>query len=84
MAHRYGLPIRVQLDHDGVPIAFTWRGLTHDGTVISTWHLSDRWWDRERQSDRIYYRLLAPDHQVFEIYRDRTSAGLWILDRVLD
>jgi hypothetical protein len=56
------------------------------------WHLRDRWWvppteaDRTGKgfSDRHYYRLLTADHQVFEIYRELTSAGLWVLDIVQD
>jgi hypothetical protein len=35
-------------------------------------------------SDREYYRLLTADQQVFAVYRDTTSAGLWVLDTVLD
>jgi len=40
--------------------------------------------DRERHSDRVHFRLLTADHQVFEIYRELTSAGLWVLDVVQD
>jgi hypothetical protein len=42
------------------------------------------WVPTLRQSDRWYYRLLTPDNQVFEVYRDATSAGLWVLDVVQD
>jgi len=48
--------------------------------VIGRWHLQDRWWDHERESDRTYYRLLTADHMVFEIYQEKTSKGLWVLD----
>ncbi len=84
MARRISIPIRVKTDAAGLPVRFTWRGVTYHVTVIGQWHLRDRWWDHERQSDRRYYRLLTADHQIFEIYRERTSKGLWVLDVVQD
>jgi hypothetical protein len=38
----------------------------------------------EKHSNRLYYRVQAPDLQMFELYRDTVSAGLWVLDKVLD
>jgi hypothetical protein len=61
-------------------VAFTWRDHTYHVTVIGHWHLRDRWWDVDKQSDRLYYRVQAPDLQAFELYRDTVSAGLWVLD----
>ncbi len=84
MGRQYGLPIRVETAADGLPIAFAWRGRTYRVTVIGHWHLADRRWDRERWSDRQYYRLITADHQVFEVYRELTSKGLWVLDVVQD
>ncbi len=84
MGHRYGIPIRVEIDGDGLPTTFTWRGLLYQVKVIGKWHLRDRWWDYEEHSDRWYYRVITADLQVFEIYRDSTSRGLWVLDKVLD
>ncbi len=85
MSRRISLPIKVKTDAAGLPVRFTWRGTTYRVTVIGQWHLADRWWEpHERQSDRWYYRLLTTDHQVFEIYRDTTSKGLWVLDVVQD
>lgn len=94
MAHRYGLPIRVRRDKDGAPRSFLWRGETyHVREVLSTWHLMDRWWispvsvalghEPRGHSDRTYYRLLLPDHQVFELYHDAAN-NLWILDVIQD
>lgn len=84
MSRRIGLPVPVDLDAGGLPCRFEWRGHVYRVRVISVWRLQDRWWDRERHSDRTYFRLLAADHQVFEVYREHTSAGLWILDRIQD
>jgi len=82
MSRRIGLPVRVETNAAGEPVHFTWRGRVYAGEVIGRWHLSDRWWDRERrrQADRLYYRLLTADHQMVELYRESTSAGLWVLD----
>ncbi len=53
--------------------------------VIGRWHLRDRWWQPwETQSDRRYYRLVTADHEVFEVYRELTSKGLWVLNVVHD
>jgi hypothetical protein len=92
MSRRISIPIRVETDESGKPAAFTWRGVRRRVEVIGYWHLRDRWWVSPAEadstgkgvSDRHYYRLLTADHQVFEIYRELTSAGLWILDVVQD
>jgi hypothetical protein len=84
MGRQYRIPITVMTDERGLPTSFTWRGVTRQVSVIGIWHLRDRWWEREAKSDRHYYRVQTPDLQVFEIYRDITSKGLWVLDRVLD
>ncbi len=84
MGRRIGLPVKVKTDAAGLSVRFTWRGHTYTVEVIGRWHLSDRWWDRERQSDRRYYRVTTADFQVFELYRETTSAGLWVLDIVQD
>jgi hypothetical protein len=92
MGRRIGLPITVELDAAGLPVAFTWRDHTYHVQVIAQWHLQDRWWMTPAEadmtgkgaSDRAYYRVQAPDLQAFELYHDTTSAGLWVLDKVLD
>jgi hypothetical protein len=90
MSRRIGMPVKVKKDPTtGRPVAFTWRDHTYRVTVIDHWHLQDRWWvapaEADRTggtgaSDRLYYRLLMADHQVFEVYEELTSKGLWILD----
>lgn len=85
MSRFIGLPVKgVKKDAQGHPVAFTWRGVTYRGKVISTWRLSDRWWEREAHSDRTYYRLMTADFQVFDIYSENTSRGLWILSHIHD
>jgi len=78
MTHAYHQPISVTLT-DGAPATpatpatICWRGIAyHVLEVFETWHLMDRWWERERErpegpgapgsstqgpSDRTYYRL---------------------------
>jgi hypothetical protein len=85
MSRFIGLPVKgVKKDASGAPIAFTWRGVTYRGKIISSWRLSDRWWERETHSDRTYYRLMTADFQVFDIYRENTSRGLWVLSHIYD
>lgn len=42
-------------------------------TVIGRWHLQVRWWDRERQSGRQYYRVQCADLQTFDLYHELTT-----------
>jgi len=92
MSRRISLPVQVEIDATGQPAAFTWRGVRCRVQVIGHWHLQDRWWVSPTEadstgkgaSDRHYYRLLTADHEVFEVYRELTSAGLWVLDLVQD
>ena len=72
MSRFIGLPVKgVKKNAKGEPVAFIWRGMTYRGQVISTWRLSDRWWEREAHSDRTYYRLTAITVQC-----SRTPLGL--------
>jgi len=80
MSRRIGLPVRVEVNAAGEPVSFTWRGRAYAVEVIGCRHPRDRRCDPERHSDRKYYRLLTPDHEVFEVYREHTSAGPWVLD----
>jgi Family of unknown function (DUF6504) len=82
MSRRYGEPIAVTLRGEQ-PIGFTWRGRQYQVQVIGFWRLATRWWDAEHAADRDYYRLMAPDFGVYEVYQERTS-GAWVLDRYLD
>ncbi len=84
MSRRIGLPVKVKVNAASEPVAFTWRGHTYHVEVIGRWHLRDRWWDHERESDRMYYRLMTADFEVFDLYQEKTSKGLWVLDRIQD
>src|SRR5690242_451214 len=77
MAHRYGERIGIKLVRRQ-PVGFTWRGCHYTVTVIGVWHLMARWWEPSAASDRIYYRLQTPDHQIFEIYHDAIPDA-WVL-----
>jgi hypothetical protein len=80
VSRRISLPVPVETDAAGEPVAFTWRGVRRRVEVIGRWHLRDRWW----VSSAHYYRLMTKDFQVFDVYRELTSAGLWVLDIVHD
>jgi hypothetical protein len=94
MAHRYGLPIRVEIDGTGQPTSFVWRGETWHCEVIGSWHLMDRWWvspvhatfdgGERGPSNRWYYRVQTPDSEVADLYRNSAAGDVWVLDRVHD
>jgi hypothetical protein len=84
MAHQYRQLVRIELDATSTPAVIEWRGARYVvAEVLSRWHLMDRWWDPERASDRHYWRLRTPDHQIFEVYFDLVPR-VWMLDRVQD
>jgi hypothetical protein len=88
VAHRYGEVIRVEITEsapgEGYLYAFTWRGMRYPVVdIVGNWHLQDKWWERERQSDRHYWRVQTPDFGVYELYHDAVS-GVWVLDVVQD
>lgn len=93
MSHAYRQLITVEATpqpyRDALPTAFTWRGERYEiSHVNEPWHLQDYWWDKDLESDRWYYRVVAkvPGHRwdiIADIYHDRAK-GVWILERVLD
>jgi Family of unknown function (DUF6504) len=79
MMRRYREPITVRLVH-GQPVAFTWRHRIYGVRVLGRWRLLLFWWDPQRASHRVYYRVQTRrTQQVFELYRDATS-GAWVLE----
>jgi len=96
---RIDMPVPVEAAPDGTPKAFTWRRVRYRVLHLNEpWHLSDRWWvtaaeaDRtggQGYSDRYYYRVCARATGSSvdlwcDMYQDRASPGLWVLERVLD
>jgi hypothetical protein len=77
-------PVKVWTDAKGQPKRFVWRDVTYSGRVLSVGKLSDRWWDPDRYSDRTYYRLETPKHQIFALYSYAAKDGLWILAYIQD
>jgi hypothetical protein len=69
---------------EGYLHAFTWRGVRYPvADLLGSWHLQDKWWEREGHSDRRYWRVQTPDFGVYELYHDAVS-GAWVLDVVQD
>lgn len=69
------------------PVRFIWRDLTCSGRIVNGWRLQGRWWDAERCAGRVSYRygrLIANNHQVFDLFRDDAKDRLWILHRIHD
>jgi hypothetical protein len=79
---RIGAPVAVTVSRHR-PVAFQRRGQRYRISVLGTWHLMDRWWDAQRHANRTYWRMVTPDHQVFELYQE-ASTGAWVLDVVQD
>jgi hypothetical protein len=80
MSRRIGLPVRVKIQHDGQPTAFTGRDVYHHVQVLTVWKLATRWWDYERELDRTYYRVETADHQIFDLYCDGAHGNARVLD----
>lgn len=94
MSHAYRHPLHVesiQWFRDDIqrPTAFIWRGERYVVQHVNQpWHLQDYWWDKNLDSDRWYYRVIAkvPGHRwdiVADIYHD-LAKGYWVLERVHD
>jgi hypothetical protein len=93
MAHRYGIPIKVEVSERGEPVSFIWRGITYQvEAVVGSWHLTDRWWVSRGESDfggskpasdRYYFRVQCAGLAFYEMFYD-AEVNWWILDRVLD
>ena len=93
MAHLYCLPVRVERSLTGAPASFVWHGVTYEvAEVLATWHLMDRWWMQGAESahagnggysNRTYFRVRCPDHQVFDLYFD-AAQNVWILETAHD
>jgi hypothetical protein len=85
MSRRYKEPTTVTLGRGlyGLqPVAFTWRGRTYAVEVIGSWKLQDRWWDRARHADRVYWRVMTKVLGVYELYCE--NGHDWRLDTVQD
>ncbi|MFN2488204.1 MAG: DUF6504 family protein [Actinomycetota bacterium] len=62
MTKRYDEPIEVGTGsfHDGVPLAFSWRGRRYDvDQHLGSWLEAGEWWSEARVRDREYHRVLA-------------------------
>jgi hypothetical protein len=77
-------PVKVWTDEKGQPKRWQWRETVYSGRVLLVWNLSAYWWDDEKHSNRMYYRMETPDHQVFELYQDLAKDNIWVLARIQD
>ncbi|MFN2526623.1 MAG: DUF6504 family protein [Actinomycetota bacterium] len=63
MAKRYDERIEVACDaarEGSTPITFLWRSRRYAiDQQLAEWRAAGEWWDRERMSEREYYRVLA-------------------------
>jgi hypothetical protein len=77
-----GDPIEVEVDPDGLPRAFHWRGAWHPVTGIANrWRVRTGWWIEEAW--REYFKLTTADGFLCTIYHD-LHAGAWFCARLYD
>jgi hypothetical protein len=62
--------------------SFSWRGETYIVTaVLEKWADTGAWWECE--PEKVFYRLLADDGGLYELYQECLS-GKWYLYKVYD
>ncbi|MFY9188382.1 MAG: DUF6504 family protein [bacterium] len=67
---------------DGGPHFFQWRKKRYFVTaVLERWVDTGAWWENE--PEKVFYRLLADDGGLYELYQERIS-GCWFLYKVYD
>ncbi len=75
-------PIDAAADPDDKPSSFTWGARwLQVAQVLERWRDTGCWWDGE--GEKLFYRLLATDGGVYELYNDLRMQK-WYLYRVLD
>lgn len=84
MTHLYGVgvPIQVECDADGVPVAFVWEGEHHLIEHISErWRVDEGWWGE--RAWREYFACVLRSMSVVWLYRDH-SIMKWYIQRHYD
>ena len=77
---REPLPVAVEADGEGRPVAVTLSGRRlRVLQVQDTWRIDDEWW-RERPVSRMYYEVALEDGRVITVYSDLATAGWWRQD----
>jgi len=77
-----GETISMQVDADGTPLHFVWRGQTYRvQAVAKRWRVDDEWWREHVQ--REYFKLVTVAGLLVIVFQDM-HAGTWHLQRVYD
>lgn len=77
-----GEPILVEVDADGLPARFVWRGQTHVvGRIANRWRLDEDWW--RARVRREYFKLTTETGLLVILYCDAAQSA-WRLQRVYD
>jgi hypothetical protein len=77
-----GDPIEVDVEADGLPRVFHWRGAWHPVTGIANrWRVRTGWWIEEAW--REYFKLTTADGLLCTIYHD-LATGDWFCARLYD
>jgi hypothetical protein len=72
------VPLRVQTDANGRPLAVRRRGWPVSRAVVhiqDRWRIDDEWW-REQPISRLYHELLLDNGRLITVYHD-LAADAW-------
>ncbi len=72
--------IHVELDADGLPVAFRWEDRRESVEVCNRWRVEESWWNRPIARD--YFKVVGPRWLAL-VYWDRVDDS-WHLERVYD
>ena len=77
-----GEGIEVDVDGEGAPLSFAWRGYRHRVQGIAKrWRVDEGWW--RNRVWREYFKLATADGLLVLLYRDLLT-GDWRLQRLYD
>lgn len=77
-----GQPVDVEVDAQGRPAGFFWRGRRHPvGEIVRDWRVDFGWW--RQQQWRAYYKLRTESGLLVVLYQDLVS-GRWYVQRLYD
>ncbi|HHW06948.1 MAG TPA: hypothetical protein GXX34_05365 [Clostridia bacterium] len=74
-------PVKVRLK-EGKPAGFGWRGTYYPiQRILDCWKDAGCWWEGE--NTKIFYRVIAVQGSIFEIYLD-TRQDAWFIYKIYD
>jgi hypothetical protein len=76
--------IQVEVDVDGRPLRFLWRGQRYRiQTIMRRWQEHTDWWSEEGRIWRDYWRVDTSEGVLLVIYQDLLTKN-WRLEKIYD